>query len=292
LFEPDGTPMHTEIRARAELNSRQASRTSIDRIMNKIAKAQGLTVDQIKTRLRETKYRDGQGNVRADESDGEVSVNAPTAVAPPVGSEGMSAVNSAAGSQSEGAGQQSSKAKAAQNARFKKLGMTPAQIKAFNEKPTEDRAALAAENEAKAAESKDARMAVHRETLQSRLGFIRNSWQDQKAPGDVNFSALNEEQQVEFMLSMGEHMETSIADPAKADRTLKADIKALSDAAATNAKEITDETNQVEQEPTVEVQERRTDENLADAPRREETGASVDADGREAASSTQQKPQS
>ena len=57
LIDSKGVPIHDEIRKRVGLNSRQASRTSLTRLMNKLAKGLGSTTDEFKTFLRATGKR-------------------------------------------------------------------------------------------------------------------------------------------------------------------------------------------------------------------------------------------
>ena len=195
LFEPDGTPIHTEIRNQAGLNSRQASRTSIDRIMAKIAKSQGLTADKVKERLGETKYRDAQGNPRVDPKDEAFDINAPIAVAPAVFSE--VGVSGTVGSVGQG--------------NFE--GVSDAEQE-FTESRSQEPDAY--ENKRQELADKS-RRTDNQKMLEANLPEAIQAWKDGVSDGGPAINQLSNADGIEWVLSVVERKEGRITDDQLAD---------------------------------------------------------------------------
>jgi hypothetical protein len=182
---------------------------AIDRVMKKDSDSYGLPVDQVKNRLKETKYRDTEGNLWAAPTDEGYNINAPTMVVP--AGDGTGTV-SAGGSQSEGAGAKlAPKQHKAENARFKKHGITLEQIADVRKSPADAPDPIYEARVVEAAAKNLAEDKAKRSAPNVKPG-LNNIWKTRSAPSSPSFGSLTQELEIDLLLSVEEYRNTKNQD--------------------------------------------------------------------------------
>jgi len=154
LIDSKGKPIHKALRERAGLKTKQANNTALNRLMDKLAKNFGVTKAAMKERLNETKFRDAQGNVRAEDTGPENFNDASQKLDVADLTDGMGTVGGAGSAQAKDASSnKQTEARKKEIAGYKKLGMTDDQINQFYAKQEDDSSQITQENMQKAENS-------------------------------------------------------------------------------------------------------------------------------------------